>query len=118
MDIAERLVNNVVKTVYDNLSPEAVNKAKLNMLDTIGCLIAGAAAPGCDAVRDQVLDWGGKEESTIMIHGDKVPCPNAALVNSTMARAMDFDCVLMGGLHMGAAAVPTALAVAERNAAC
>jgi 2-methylcitrate dehydratase PrpD len=113
MDIAERLVNNVVKTVYEDLSPEAVNKAKLNMLDTIGCLIAGAAAPGCDAVRDQVLDWGGKEESTIMIYGGKAPCPHAALVNSTMARAMDFDCVLMGGLHMGAAAVPTALAVAE-----
>ncbi|MCK4824552.1 MmgE/PrpD family protein, partial [bacterium] len=56
---------------------------------------------------------GGKKESTIIAYGDKVPGPNAAFVNSTMARALDFDTTWVRGMHMSAASAPTALAAAE-----
>src|SRR3989304_7136739 len=91
MDILERLVKNVIETDYKDLPMEAMNITKLAIIDTIGCMMAGFAAPGCLSLREQVLEWGGKKESTIIVHGDKVPCPNAAFVNSTMARALDFD---------------------------
>jgi 2-methylcitrate dehydratase PrpD len=113
MDLLQMLVRNVLNTEYENLPNEAIEFTKLSILDTIGCMVAGAHASGCDALREQVTDWGGKEESSIMIFGEKVPCPNAALVNSTMARALDFDAVWERGLHMSATSVPTILAVAE-----
>lgn len=113
MDIIERLVRNVIETEYEDLPKETIEITKLAILDTIGCMIAGATAPGCNLLRKQVLEWGGKGESTIMVYGDKVPCPNAALVNSTIARALDFDTTWDPGIHPGAASVPTALAVAE-----
>ena len=56
---------------------------------------------------------GGKEESTILIHGGKAPAPNAAMVNSIMARALDFDNGMRNGMHISASTVPTALASAE-----
>ena len=113
MDIMQRLVKNLVETDYTDLPDTAVDLTKLSILDTIGCVVAGANAPGCNEVKEQVLDWGGKQESSIMLHGGRVPCPNAAMVNSVMARALDFDTVWERGLHMSAASVPTAFAVAE-----
>jgi 2-methylcitrate dehydratase PrpD len=113
MELMQRLVKNVLKTKYQDLPRESIDITKLAILDTFGCIIAGATAPGCNLVRELVLDWGGKKESTIMIYGDKVPCPNAAFVNSTMARALDFDSTWMRGMHMSAASIPTVLATAE-----
>jgi len=113
MDILERLVKNVMETDYKDLPSDAISITKLAILDTIGCMVAGFAAPGCSPVREQVLEWGGKKESTVMVHGDKVPCPNAAFVNSTIARALDFDTTWARGIHMSAASIPSAVAVAE-----
>jgi len=113
MDILERLVKNVIEIDYKDLTPDAINITKLAILDTIGCMMAGFAAPGCLSLREQVLEWGGKKESIIMIYGDKVPCPNAAFVNSAMARALDFDTTWARGVHMSAASIPSAIAVAE-----
>jgi 2-methylcitrate dehydratase PrpD len=113
MDIIDRLVRNVLNTEFEDLPEESIEITKLAILDTIGCIIAGAEAPGCGALREQVLEWGGKEESTILVSGNKVTCPNAAFVNSTMARALDFDAVWERGLHMSAASVPTGLAASE-----
>jgi 2-methylcitrate dehydratase PrpD len=113
MDIIERLAKNVFETKYEHLPEDAIEITKLAILDTIGCMIAGARAPGCDSLRKRVQGWGGRTESTIMVYGDKVPCPNAAFVNSTMARALDFDSTWERGMHMSAASVPVALAVSE-----
>jgi 2-methylcitrate dehydratase PrpD len=113
MDITERVVKNVIQTHYDDLPEAAIKVTKLAILDTIGCIIAGSTAPGCLSIREQVLEWGGKQESTVAMYGDRVPCPNAAFVNSTMARALDFDTTWARGIHMSAASIPTALAVAE-----
>ncbi len=46
--------------------------------------------------------------------GDKVPTPNAAQVNATMAHSLDFDDVHEDAImHPGVVAIPTALAMAE-----
>jgi len=113
MDVIETLAHNVVATRYETLPEETVEATKLHILDTLGVLAAGATAPGCEAVVDLVKYWGGREESTIFVHGGRVPAHNAALANSVMARALDFDDAMDKGFHISASAVPTALAVAE-----
>ena len=51
------------------------------------------------AVMELARDMGGKEESSIMMYGGKVPAQNAALVNATMARALDFEACGAGASH-------------------
>ena len=114
-DLMQSLARNVVETSYDRLPSEALRWAKLGFLDTIGVLVAGSHSAGCQAVIDLVREWGGTAESTILIHGGKVPAQNAAMVNSVMARALDFDYVALKGMHLGASSIPTALAVAEKR---
>ncbi len=114
-DLIQALARNVIETSYDRLPGEAVRWAKLGFLDTVGVLVAGSKSAGCQAVIELVRDQGGKAESTILIHGGKVPVQNAAMVNSIMARALDFDYVALKGMHLGASSIPTALAVSEKR---
>ena len=110
IDTIERLVQNLENITYKDIPQEAIQITKMEVLDTLGVLIAGFNAPGCETMVNLVKDWGGKQESTILAYGVKVPAHNAALVNSIMARALDYDAVVAGGPHTGAAAIPTALA--------
>jgi len=114
-DLMKALARNVVETSYDRLPSEVVKSAKLGFLDTIGVLVAGSKSAGCQAVIELVREWGGAAESTILIHGGKVPAQNAAMVNSIMARALDFDYVALKGMHLGASSISTALAIAEKR---
>ena len=114
-DLIQALARSVIETDYDRLPGKVVTIAKLGFLDTIGVLVAGSHSAGCQATIELVREWGGKAESTILIHGGKVPAQNAAMVNSIMARALDFDYVAEKGMHLGASSIPTALAVAERR---
>lgn len=114
MDLIEKLARNVVVTSYEDIPSEAIEVEKASVLDIIGCLVAGATAPGCSAVMELVREMGGKEESTIMMHGGKVPADNAALVNATMARALDFEACGAGPCHACAPTVATAFAIGEK----
>jgi 2-methylcitrate dehydratase PrpD len=123
MSIMEELVRNVLETRFESLDKEIVDHAKNRITDWLGCLIGGADAPGCRMIVDLVKEWGGREESTILIHGGKAPAHNVAMVNSVMARSFDFEPVqpyVMGiplANHVSGTTVPTALAIAEQKSA-
>jgi 2-methylcitrate dehydratase PrpD len=99
---------------YEDIPPEAVEATKKDILDTLGTTLAGSSAEGTQELIDQIKYWGGREESSIFIHGGRVPSPEAALVNSQMAHARDYDDVYhVARIHVGAVNVPTGLAIAE-----
>ena len=84
------------------------------MLDFFGVALGGSAEAGVAEMRDLVLEWGGAPQSSILRWGDKVPAPNAAQVNATMAHSLDFDDVHEDAImHPGVVAIPTALAMSE-----
>src|SRR5690606_22367408 len=88
------------------------------VLDTFGnCLAAQELTdPGepHEAVRRLTARWGGAGESSVLGHALALPAPSAALVNGTLAHALDFDDThLPSVLHPSASVVPAALAVAE-----
>ena len=114
MDIVERLTENIVNARYARIPSEAIEVEKRDVLDVLGTLVAGATAPGCKAIMELAREEEGKEEGTIMMYGIKVPALNAALVNATMARAIDFEACGAGPCHASAAAVATAFAVGEK----
>ncbi|MFH1652255.1 MAG: MmgE/PrpD family protein [Chloroflexota bacterium] len=112
-----RLVDFLQESRFADLPGETVAFMKDIVLGIFGTTVAGCREDGCTAVRELVREWGGREQATVLGYGDRVPAANAALVNGTMARALDFDEVLhgpgAGACHAGALAVPAALAVAE-----
>ena len=118
MDVEERLVAYILNTRFDDLPDQVIEIGKTLISTVLGTTIGGAAAEGCKAVLDQVHEWGGAKEATILIYGGQIPAHNAALVNSVMARALDFCDGMVPGLHLGSTCVPAALAAAERIGGC
>jgi 2-methylcitrate dehydratase PrpD len=113
------LINNILDTKFENFDRDTVEKAKDRIIDTLGCLIGGANAPGNSGLIDLVRDWGGKEEATILIHDIKAPAYNVAMVNCIMARSYDFEPVsplvekISWPGHVSGTTVPTALTIGE-----
>jgi 2-methylcitrate dehydratase PrpD len=103
---------------FEDLPKETVDITKNVILIAAGAAIAGAEAEGCETVVNQVKEWGGKEEATILTHGGKVPAYNAVFANSTMLRALDMEDSMKPGMHIGGSAFPTALAAAEIAGVC
>ena len=115
-DAAFVLAEQATKLNYKDMPADATESTKMDILDTLGTAVAGSMADGIDIARDLLLDWGGKKESTVVSHGDKLPAMNAAYLNGTMAHARDFDDIHnVGVVHAGVTVIPAALAVAERR---
>ncbi|GLX00956.1 MmgE/PrpD family protein [Microtetraspora sp. NBRC 16547] len=106
----------------DGLPDHVVADVKGRVLDTFGnCLAAqeltGEAEPH-EAVLRMAERWGGAGESSVVGRGVSLPAPSAALVNGTLAHALDFDDThLPSVLHPSASVVPATLAVAEARGA-
>ena len=99
--------------------PEAVvAHAKLILLDTLGAMLA-ASDRKYSATRilvDFARQLGGRPESSLVGQGIKTSCVNAALVNGTLGYYCDIEPHHVGGiLHAPAVAVPTSLAVSEKQ---
>lgn len=113
--VEEKIVNNVVNTHYIDLPEEAVSIAKKSIIDTFASIVAGSKVFSTKIIIEQVKEWGGRGESSIINYGEKIPCHNAALVNSTMARTVEFDDVHERGcVHPSATVVPVAFSIAEK----
>jgi 2-methylcitrate dehydratase PrpD len=114
MDAIVPLVRNLIGVQFADIPSQALATTKKSILDTFAAMLAGTNAQGCPEVVAQVLEWGGKEESTVFRSRKKVPAFLAALANGMIARAMDFDDVFEPGtMHASASIVPAALAAAE-----
>jgi 2-methylcitrate dehydratase PrpD len=118
MELEKRLAEYASEVKFEDLPEEPVGVAKNVTLTVLGTTVAGATAEGCETLVNQAKEWGGREEATILIYGGKVPAHNAALVNSVMARALDFCDGMIPGMHVGSSSVPTALATAELIGGC
>jgi len=86
-----------------------------DILDTFGCLLGGSGAPGIDELSRVVGGWGGAAQSQVMLWQRRLPAPHAAMMNASMAHALDFDDTLDhgGSIHPGASVLAASLAVAD-----
>jgi 2-methylcitrate dehydratase PrpD len=113
-DATQLFVHNFQATRYEDLPPEVVKITKDQVLDFFGVALGGSREAGVVEMRDLVLEWGGAPQSSIFRWADKVPAPNAAQVNATMAHSLDFDDVHEDAImHPGVVAIPAALAMSE-----
>ena len=113
-DATQLFVANFRDIRYEDLPPEVVQATKDQTLDFFGVALGGSGEVGVGEMRDLVLEWGGAPQSSILRWGDRVPAPNAAQVNATMAHSLDFDDVHEDAImHPGVVTIPTALAMSE-----
>lgn len=114
MDAVLALAKNMVSVRYEDIASEAVEATKQEILDTLAVMVAGSKAPGGREIAEIAKEFGGGGTSTIVVYGDKVSPPYAALANGSMGHALDYDDTYDAApFHPGTTAVPAALAVAE-----
>ena len=115
MDAAYALAKNLVTVKYDDIPPDVVEITRKQILDILGVALGGSSRPGVRELAELIGEWGGKEESTVLCFGNKVPAPNATQVNAAMGHALDYDDTGDGPTHPSVVIVPTCLAMAERQ---
>ena len=107
----------VTQTSYNQIPSEALTRAKWCILDCLGVSLAGSKESAGRIMIDYVKDLGGKPEATAIASGFKTSSPQAALVNGTLAHALDYDDSHPNFQHATAVTLPAALALAERERA-
>ncbi|MDO8567291.1 MAG: MmgE/PrpD family protein [Dehalococcoidales bacterium] len=114
-EVERVLAKHIVKTSYKDLPLAIIATVKERIMDTVGCIIAGSAAPACDLIAQELISWEGKPESTVIILGNKLPSAHAAQIHSSWAHAYDFDDNDDRNACKGSVSVvPVSLALAER----
>jgi 2-methylcitrate dehydratase PrpD len=115
-DPAWPLAQHVCRIGYADLPASAVECARRDILDTFGCILGGSGSPGIAELCAVIGDWGGREESRVLLRGIRLPAPQAALLNASMGHALDFDDTLDtgGSIHPGVSVLAAALAMADR----
>ena len=114
MDAIHLFAQNFVATRFEDLPRELVEVTKKEVLDLLGVALAGLVSPGMSDIVDMVMDWGVKEESSVICRGRKVPAPMAAQANANVAHALDFDDVHdLAVMHPAVVMVPACMAVSE-----
>lgn len=103
---------------YAGLKPELVRTVKHCLLDTLGCIYAGADAPATTIVSGVLAGMGGVPEATALPTGARTNCLFASLVNGVASHAVEMDDVHREAIiHPSAAVLPAVLAAAERAGA-
>ena len=119
MNLENRLVDHLVDTRYEDLDTETIRCCKQLIMDTLGVTFPGSRAPGCRETAALMKDWQSVRGASVLIDGFTLPPPLAALTNSTMMHALDFDDTLdASALHTFVSVLPAALAAGQAGAGC
>lgn len=113
IDASATLAELVTSTSFQDISATAIKAARLDLLDTLACTIAGRRAMGVPEITDYVLNQGGTEHSAVWGTGHRVPPAAAAFVNGTAGHALDYDDKHPAITHTGVTVIPPALASAQ-----
>jgi len=118
MNVTGALAKFALEVIDRDIPPEAYVDAKTAVLDALACAIAGSTAPGVAAIYEQMVEWAGKPEATLLVFGDRIVAPNAAYLNGALVHALDFDDTHSPTcLHLTSVLVPAVFAASEtRNA--
>jgi 2-methylcitrate dehydratase PrpD len=115
--LTRRIANSISEIGFSKLPGEVIEKVKELLLDFLGVTIAGSASdsPQKAIVNKEILEMGGSQESRIIGTHFKVPCVNAALVNTLSCSILELSDGDNATLtHAGQVVMPAALSIAEK----
>lgn len=118
MSATRRLAEFIYGLSYDDISKDAIAKAKLCLLDWMGVTVGGYVSGQIDmeSMIRALSPFFGQPQATLITKNRKVDVINAALINGTASHFLDYDDVHMGMVgHPTVPVVPAVLAVGEHR---
>jgi 2-methylcitrate dehydratase PrpD len=102
---------------YEQLPKSVIDATKALILDQLACQLIGSTVPWvAPALQLVELSDGAAEESTIVNRKQKALVADAVFANATFGQACELDdTAYRASGHIGAATVPIALALGERD---
>jgi len=76
---------------YEDIPAESIKEAKRFMLDSVGCALAAVNNEDMAAMYRFIDKLGGTPEATLIGNGKVTNASNAALMNSLLVRALDYN---------------------------
>ena len=114
--VAQKLGSFVSKLKYEDLPAEVVARTKELLLDQLACQLLGSTVEWNQPVYRLIKENKGGGPASIVNYGDKVPVDDAAFVNGTFGQGCELDDYYdRGGGHPGAASIPVAMALSEKQ---
>jgi 2-methylcitrate dehydratase len=89
--ISRKLAKFALDLKYEAIPERARREAKRFLLDSLGCALAALDLPDMRAAYRYIRALGGRRQATIIGYGTKTNLPNAALMNSLLIRALDYN---------------------------
>lgn len=112
MNVTEVFARHALETKFTDIDSDAVNAAKIFILDTIGVGVAGSKAALADIIIKSAQGWG-QASATGGAHvwgtATRLPAPSAAFVNGFQIHCQEYDCVHEGAVVHPMAAIFSAL---------
>jgi 2-methylcitrate dehydratase PrpD len=113
--VTERLAGYIASEKLTSIPADVIKKAKLCVLDSVGCLLGAYASPIAPIIAGFTADIGGGDDTPAVAAGRRMDCGTAAFSYATLINALDFDDIYKKG-HPGATIISTALAVGDKVA--
>ncbi len=99
---------------FADIPESVIADEKLRVLDILGVALAASTLPASAPVRTAALRLGSGEESRMWGYGDRTTAATAALVNGSLAHALDYDDTHNESVvHISAPIVATGLTLGE-----
>jgi 2-methylcitrate dehydratase len=93
--IVEQLAGLSAQIRYETLPPAVGRKAKMMILDTLGCVLGGFTSDSAKAMRRVIRQLGGYPEATILGTAERTAVLGATWANGTSIRYLDDHDTLM-----------------------
>lgn len=114
IDATLKLANFAATLRFEDLPPEVINKAKLSILDTLGCCLFGVSLQPMQKLAAVVEAEGGAPKATAFGFPFRTSASLAALINGTGAHSFQLDEIhLESTLHPGSVGLAAAFALGE-----
>ena len=117
MSVTEQLAQHIAGATFDAMPPEAVEAAKVVILDGLAVTLAGSQEQAAQIVADYAREMGGNPQCSAFGHGFKTSPPMAAFINGVAGHVLDYEVMWHPATHAMSPTLPGILALAESRGA-
>ncbi len=89
--ITRKMARFTLDLAYDQIPAPSIKEAKRFLLDSVGCAMAAVNNSDMAAMYRFTEKLGGTAEATLIGNGHRTNAANAALMNSLLVRALDYN---------------------------
>ena len=117
MSITEELAGHISAATFDAMPREAIEAAKVVIIDGLAVTLAGSREQAALIVADYAREMGGNPLCSVFGQSFKTSPPMAAFVNGVAGHVLDYEVMWHPATHATSPTLPGILALAESRQA-